>query len=463
MGITQQICEIMNGIRYEDLGADCISRVKRAIKDGLAVAVAGADQQPIRIMAAHLRDFGAHAQSSVWGHGFKTSPVYAALINGMSTHVLDFEPMWSPPTHSVSPTVPVAFALAEAHGYTGKQIVTAVAKGLEIQGRMQYAGDQYVPEALPFHPPGVSGCIGAAVTAGHLLRLDTGKLRHAIGIAGSRAGSILANVGSMTKSTHCGNAGAQGMDAALLAKRGFTGNPDVFEAHKGIIVSFYNGKFDPERFLAFGKPYRVVDPGHAIKLFPSQYGTHFAITAGLDMHAKVGDATRIRRVEMRGPVMNYVDRPAPVSGLDGKFSLQYAAAAAMLDGEVKIDTFTDKRRFRADMEAMLKKITLVQDASIPNDLHDMRIEMTATLDDGATHQVVCKGPKGTWGMPPLQDADHLVKLHDCFSRALSGKQVDAILASLDAIERQSADGVRKIVRIIAGGAKSSARAKKRTR
>jgi len=455
LGITQQICETMNGIAYEDLGADCVDRVKRLIKDGLAVAVAGADQTPIKIAVAQIAEYGAKPRSSVWGHGFKTSPVYAALVNGMATHVLDFEPMWSPPTHSVSPTVPVAFALAEAYGYSGRQIVTAVAKGLEIQGRMQYAGDQYVPEELPFHPPGVSGVVGAAVTAGHLLRLNTDRLRHAIGIAGSRMGTLLANIGSMTKSTHCGHAGACGLDAALLARRGFTANMDVFEAHKGIIETFYAKGFDEQRFLAYGKPYRVVDPGHAIKLFPSQYATHFAITAGLDMHAKAGDARHTRRVEIRGPVMNYIDRPAPVSGLAGKFSLQYTAAAALLDGSVKIDTFTDKRRFRADMVALLGKIRLTQDASIPNDLHDMRIEITVEMEDGATHHVVCKGPKGTWGMPPLRDEDHRVKLQDCFSRVLSDRRVDEVLASLDRIERQSADGVRGILRLIAGNKKTS--------
>ena len=454
MGITEKICVTMQGIGYNDLGADCIARVKRAIKDGLAVAVAGADQAPINIAAAHVADYGATRKSSVWGHGFKTSPTYAALVNGMATHVLDFEPMWSPPTHSVSPTVPVAFALAEAYGYTGKQIVTAVAKGIEIQGRMQYAGNQYVPEELPFHPPGVSGVVGAAVTAGYLLKLNTDQLRCAIGIAGSRMGTLLANIGSMTKSTHCGNAGASGLDAALLARRGFTANMDVFEAHKGIIEAFYAKGFDEKRFLAFGKPYRIVNPGHSIKMFPSQYATHFAITAGLDMHAKIGDAIvdskRLRSVEIKGPVMNYIDRPAPVSGLAGKFSLQYTAAAALLDGSVKIDTFTDQRRFRADMVQLLGKIKLVQDASIPNDLHDMRIEITATMMDGAKHHVVCKGPKGTWGMPPLQDDEHRVKLEDCFSRVLPDAKVDALLAQLDRIEKQSADGVKGILKMIAG-------------
>ena len=457
MGITQQVCEIITGIGYGDLGSACIDRVKVAIKDGLAVAVAGADQQPVRIAAAHVAEQGAKPRSTVWGHGFKTSPVHAAFVNGMATHVLDFEPMWSPPTHSVSPIVPVAFALAEANGYSGRQIVTAVAKGLEIQGRMQYAGDQYVPEDLMLHPPGVAGIIGAAVTAGHLLKLDTNRLRHAIGIAGSRMGALLANIGSMTKSTHCGNAAASGLDAALLARRGFTANMDIFEAHKGIVDTYYRKGFDTGRFLAYGKPYRVVDPGHTIKLFPSQFATQFSITAGLDIHEQVGDPRRIWRVAINGPVMKYIDRPAPVSGLEGKFSLQYTAVAAILDGSVKIDSFSDKRRFRRDMVEMLGKTSLTQDPSIPNDLHDMRIEITVETDDGATHRAVCKGPKGTWGMPPLQPADHLVKLRDCFSRVLPQRDMDEVLAKLDGLEQQSADGVRRIVRLIAGGRKKTAR------
>ena len=456
MGITQQISEKIVGTRYEDLGEECVHRVKQAIKDGIAVAVAGRDQEPVRIAVEHVTDFGAKPQATVWGHAFKTSPVYAAFVNGVATHVLDFEPMWSPPTHSVSPTVPVAFALAEMNGLSGKRIVTAVAKGLEIQGRMQYAGNQYVPEELLFHPPGVAGVIGAAVTAGHLLKLDTLKLRHAIGIAASRTGALLGNVGSMTKSTHCGNAGAAGLDSALLARRGFTANPDIFEAHKGLIVTFFPDGFDAERFLAYGKPFRVVDPGLAIKLFPSQYGTHFAITAGLELHSQIADKRRIRSVRMVSPVMKYVDRPAPVSGLDGKFSFQYTAAAAILDGEVKIDTFSDRRRFKSDMTELLGKITLKQDASIPNDLHEMRVEITVETDAGERYTAVCRGPKGTWGMPPLDPADHRAKLEDCLGRMLAPAEVTRVLELLERLDKQSAESVREIMRLVGGTKKKKA-------
>ncbi len=448
MGLTDELCKIIHATRYESLAADCVARVKQAIEDGIAVALAGCGEQPVAIGAAHAKSLGGAPQASVWGWGFKASVVQAANINAMATHVLDFEPMWSPPTHAVSPTVPVAFALAELHGATGREIITAVAKGLEIQGRMQYAGNQFVPEQLKFHPPGVAGVFGSAIVAAELLALDVNGMRHALGIAASRAGSLLANVGSMTKCTHCGNAAAAGLDAALLAQRGFTANPDVLEAHKGVIATFYADGFDETRLLAYGKPYRVVDPGLAIKLFPSQYGTHYAITAGLDLHRQAGNASRIRQVRMVSPVMKYIDRPQPATGLDGKFSLQYTAAAAMLDGRVGIDTFTDERRHRPDMVDLLAKITLTQDPSIVGDFHHMHVAIEAELADGSRVNAVCRGPQGAWGVP-LEPSAHRDKLLDCFGRALPAAKVDALIGLFERLDTLDAGGVEKLVALIA--------------
>ena len=90
----------------------------------------------------------------------------------------------------------------------------------------------------------------------------------------------------------------------------------MLEAHKGVIATFFPNSFDAARLLDYGKPWRVVDPGLAIKLFPSQYGTHYAITAGLDIHAQAGGAERIRQVRIVSPVMKYIDRPQPATGLD---------------------------------------------------------------------------------------------------------------------------------------------------
>lgn len=449
MGATKELCRIITRTRYRDLGAECVARVKQATADGIAVAVAGSEQRAAGIIAEHVKGFGAKRQATVWGHGYKSTPVLAAYVNGAATHVLDFEPMWNPPTHSVSPTVPVAFALAESHGIGGRHIVAAVAKGMEIQGRLQLAGNQYVPERLLFHAPGVAGVMGGAVTAGHLLELDEERLRNALGIAGSRAGTLLANIGWMTKSTHCGQAGAAGLDAALLARRGFTANPDVLEAPKGFAATFYPGGFDFAQLLAYGDPWRIVDPGLAIKLFPSQYATHFAITAGLELAPQIPDKSRISRVTITGPVMNIVDRSQPPSGLAGKMSFQYTAAAAILDGRVGIDTFTDARRFKADMVALLRKTTLRQDAGMPNDLHKMRVDIAVETRDGRHYKAVCRGPKGTWGTPRLDPKDHRIKLEDCLGRALGANAVADVLGRLDRLERLGADEVRGLVRLLA--------------
>ncbi len=449
MGLTNDLCAIIHATRYETLGAECIARVKAAIQDGIAVALAGCREKPVALAIEHARVLGGAPQAGVWGNGFKASVVQAANINAMATHVLDFEPMWSPPTHSVSPTVPVAFALAELNGASGRDLIKAVAKGLEIQGRLQYAGNQFAPEDLRFHPPGVAGVFGSAIVAAELLGLDVNGMRTAFGIAASRAGSLLANVGSMTKCTHCGNAAASGLDAALLAQRGFTASQDVLEAHKGVIAAFYPDGFDQARLLAYGKPWRVVDPGLAIKLFPSQFGTHYAINAGLDIHKLAGGAARIKSARIVSPVMKYVDRPQPLTGLDGKFSLQYAAAAAMLDGKVGIDTFTDERRFRPDMVAMLDKITLAQDAAIVGDFHHMHISIEAELAGGERVSAICRSPKGAWGAPMGPD-DHRVKLLDCFNRALAPAQVAELIGLFEKLETLEAAGVARISALIAG-------------
>src|SRR5476649_1788136 len=114
--------------------------------------------------------------------------------------------------------------------------------------------------------------------------------------------------------------------------------------------------------LGYGRaPYRVVAPGYAIKMFPSQFGTHFGITAGLELHANITSPAAIRRVVLTAPVMTYVNRPMPKTGLSGKFSLQYTAASALLDGKVGIRTFADARLAKPDMQELLGKFEVVLD------------------------------------------------------------------------------------------------------
>ena len=444
---TEELCRIITQTTFATLPSPVVEVAKRIILDGIAVAVAGAGEEGPRIVAEHLKSLGAKEVSTVLGRGFKTSPVSAAYINGIAMHVLDYEPMWSPPTHATSPTLPAVLALAETERATGQEVIAAFVKGCEVQGRIRLASQQYEPGHLKYHPPGVVGVMGSAVASAHLLTLDQQRLQNALGIAASRAGGVMANVGTMTKATHCGWAGSAGLEAALLAKRGFTGNMEILEAPNGYADVFFGEAFDFPALLAFGKPYRLVEPGFAIKLFPSQYATHFGITAALDLRRKIGDPSAIRTVQITTPVMPYVNRPSPQTGLDGKFSFQYTAAAALLDGAVTVQTFSQERRSRSDMVALLPRITLVQSANIPGEMEKMWVEISVDLADGRRETARCHGPKGFWGLPPLTLDEHLTKVRDCLKMRLSKDDSERCIHLVDRLDSLDHNGVRELIAI----------------
>ena len=267
----------------------------RVTVGGVAVAVAGTAEDAPKIYAAHARDTGGTPQATLWGFGAKVPARAAAYANAVSMHVLDFEPMSSPPTHAVSPVVPAVLALAEARGGSGRDVIAACAKGFEIQGRI-LAAAKPARGALPFHSPGVMGPMGSAVASAHMLKLDAAQLANALGMASSRCAGLPANSGSMVKCTHCGNAAQAGLEAALLAARGFTANPAIFEAKHGYVQTFFAPHFDYDVLFGFGTPWRCVEPGMAIKFYPSKYPTHFAITAALEARKTIKDVAGIQKI-----------------------------------------------------------------------------------------------------------------------------------------------------------------------
>lgn len=444
MTVTSDLCGKVVSVQDADIGRRARDAARRLLLDGVAIAVAGTEEEAIRILAAHYRERGASPRATAIGFGFKTDPVSAAALNGAAMHVLDFEPMWSPANHALSTTLAATLAIAEAKGAGGRDVVTALVKGVEMQGWIRQASGQYEAQTMKLHAPGAAGPFGAAVAAGHILGLTADQLAHAIGLCASRAASVLANVGTMTKSTHCGQAAALGLEAAMLAARGFTANPDTFGAKQGYVDTFHDA-FDARELLNFGRaPWRIVSPGYAIKMFPSQYGTHFGITAALELHGRI-KGKRVRSVRLTTPVMRYVDRPRPASGLDGKFSLQYTAAAALLDGHVGIRTFTDARLGRADMQDLLARFEVVQDPALSGRFEDMHVVLEVMLADGTVERARCNGPRGKWGTPPISEAEHMVKVSDCLATRLAppaAKEIVGLLANIDELD---AAGLRQLM------------------
>ena len=448
MHATAKVCDSLTQITFTSLPVDVIHAAKQVILDGISVAVAGAKEPGPTIAAKHARRQCESGPATLFVQHSQTNASLAAYVNGISMHVLDYEPMWSPPTHATSPTLPAILALAQEQKSSGRDIITAFVRGCELQGRLRLASGQFAPGEFKVHPPGSVGPLGAAVACGHLLRLRPDELQHALGIAASRAGGLMANVGTMAKATHCGWAAMSGLDAALLASDGFTANKDILEAPNGYIDRFYGKDFNYNSLSGLGESYRMVDPGFVMKLFPCQYGTHFGISAALEIHKMLDSPSRIQKIHIIAPIMPYVDRPKCETGLDGKFSFQYTVAAALLDGKVGIRTFDPASHRRRELTDLITRTTLEADPNIPRVLENMWVEVIATLQGGKLIRARCDGPIGFWDRQPLEKTDHLGKVKECLGLHLTAEEVSLCIQHVDQLETLEAKEVSELMRLL---------------
>lgn len=435
---TRRLAEVTAGLSFDDLPGEVVEAARRSVLDGLGNMLAGSQQPLARPLLAHVAEW-APGEATIAGHELRTDPLTAAFVNGIFGHCLDFEVMWIPPTHPTSPVLPAILALAEHRPpVSGRDLITALVAGFEIQSHLSariLATGRPWPHG--YHPPGIVGPFGSVVAIGRLLDLDVPTLVQAIGIAASRVGSLMANTGTMTKSSHCGHAARMGMESALLASQGFTGQIDIFEARNGLSDAFFDDKLDIGPIAgAFGAPFRMVDPGLAMKKYPSQYPTHWSIEASLAIREREQlDPSRIARVEVQvGADNESAVLLRPETGLAGKFSVTYTVAAALLDGRVDIDTFTDERLAEGDLQAMLPRVRIELNPDVrAMDFSEAWAEVVVTMDDGTVHACRVDRPLGIWDNPlPWQGWAH--KFRDCAGRAVDAARVEQLLHTVGRLE-----------------------------
>lgn len=445
MGITEDLAQRIVATSYESLPEKVIQVSREIVLDGVSNMLAGSQEPLGPIMAGYVASLGGSPQASVVGRDFKTHPVLAAFANGTFCHSMDFELMWYPPTHPTGAVLPALLALAEQRGFSGQDVVLALALGFEVQGRLNLtiASSRGQHPAVSIHPPGNVGMLGNAAACAKLLGLDVWKTRMALGIAASRIGGITANTGTMTKSTHSGNAARMGLESALLAELGYTGSEDVLEARHGYNDTFYFNKLDLAQLLhGFGNPYRMVEPGLAVKKYPAQYPTHWSIDAALELKWLHNlEPADIQQVEVEvGADNESAQRMRPKTGLDGKFSIAYTVSAALLDGKVVIDTFRDERRFAPDMEEMLGRIRIKKNPEVrAMDFQMAWARVTVTTKSGQQYAARVDRPLGIWDNP-LPWEGRLAKYRDCAQRVLAEQEARQVVSLIEGFEQMKCVG-----------------------
>jgi len=446
--LTEQFIDCIYSIDFDTLPAEAVEVAQHVTLDGLAVMLAGATE-PLgvgRLSIAYVKEMGGAPQASVIAGGFKTSLTNAAYANGTMAHALDFDNTWYPLNHPTSPTLPAILAIAEHRALPGRKVIEAIAVAFEVQGRLRLAATG-LETGSGFHKPGMTGTFGAVAGAGRLLDLTRAQMLMAFGLAGSRAGSISINTGTMTKSSHSGHAARMGVECAVLAKMGWTASRDLF-GRGGFFDTFFGGRGEPQLLVeGFAQPLRMVDPGVGFKKHPSNYFTHRPIDAALALRAERNlDPALIESVEVVFPQFDYVNRPFPETGLEGKFSVQYATAVALLDGEVTVDSFTNERRFAPDVEQLLKRTQIEFDDTIPNDFDRMHVIVTVTLKNGESHSKRVDKLSG-WIGQPLTREQRLKKFYSCARRVLDAQAADRVVELVDRLgELEHVTEIMDIVR-----------------
>jgi 2-methylcitrate dehydratase PrpD len=293
---------------------------------------------------------------------------------------------------------------------------------------------------LGWHATSTLGTLGAAVAAGKVLGLGAEALVHALAVAVSMASGSRRNFGTMVKPFHPGHAARCGVEAALLARRGLLGDRAALEATYGFFDLFTRGGVEPAAIARrLGRPYDLVTPGLNVKRYPCCYNTHRAADAVLALAGQVR-ADDVQRVQVTVPAGGLLPliHPRPQTGLEGKFSMEYVVAAALLDGALTLKTFSDAAVQRPAAQDLLRKVTTVEDRSMkivhtPVDEGHVEVSVATRVGRDLIQRVTY--PVGSSELPlPWQEL--VAKFRDCASGVLEGARIERAVTCVGALGQQ---------------------------
>lgn len=422
---------------FDARGLDSASlrQVGRAVVDTVGVALAGRAEPASRIVQQYVAPRAANdTGATAWGAGTALPVEEAALYNGVAGHVLDFDDVNSPLRgHPSIALLPPLVALAEARGLDGRRLASAYAVGFEVMVRLARAmvQDHY---ARGWHATTTLGGIAAAVACCHLLRLSEAQTVNAIGLAVAQASGSRVNFGTMAKSFQAGHCGASAARAALLAELGVDGSADALDGAEGFATLYGNGEDMAQALRGLGDTeLELMRSGIEIKKYPMCYAAHRSLDGMLAMRAEHGlDANAVAAVHVRSNrrAMVPLIHDQPRTGLEAKFSMQYAMAAALLDGHVRLSSFTDAAVLRPAAQSLMERITCAEDDGPEMPRWNM---LAVTLVSGSVLHKEIRQLRGSAACP-LSDEELREKWRDCLAYAGATDNGDAFFASAMALD-----------------------------
>jgi len=441
MQVTKGVAEFIVSASLNDAPIRAREAAKAAILDCLGVTLAGSVEPCAKIVRRLVRESGGKPEASIFGTPCRASAPDAALANGIAGHALDYDDWPGRPSHYLGhPSVclvPAVLAMAEREDVSGARVLEAYIIGFEVGAKVGVAMSTEHYER-GWHATGNLGAIRATTAAAKVLGLDVEQTRKALGIAASQASGLRGNFGTMTKPFHAGHAARCGIVAALLGQYGFSANDSILEDQTGFCAVF-SGRdhYDLSALMDnLGNPWELDTPGVNLKRYPSCGGTHAGIDAMLDlvMQARFSlDAVESIECEMADDILNVLVYSSPQTGLEGKFSMEYCLAAAVLDKEVTLSQFTDQMVRRPEIQALMKKVKLHGRPKLDRGAKNLSTEVTVNLKNGGSLSRRIEKPRGDASRPLTQE-ELRAKYSQCASFVLESEQINRSIKLIETLE-----------------------------
>jgi 2-methylcitrate dehydratase PrpD len=437
MRVTSILAEFLVKNQWTDVPPAAVDAARRAITDCLGVMLAGAPEPAARIVQAVAAAEGGAPLATIAGTGRRTGAVWAALANGTAAHALDFDDTnFAMMGHPSAPVLAAALAAGELALANGRDLVHAFLLGFEIETTVAEVINPAHYEH-GWHATCTLGTLGAAAAASRLLGLDARETATALAVAASQSSGLKENFGTMTKPFHAGHAARSGVLAALLAREGWTASEQAIEGPQGYLHVFSAGRRELGRIETLGAPWKILTTGVAAKPYPSCACTHSIIDGSLDLRRTHGlrpEQIASVTIGVNRTVPRILIHSDPKSGLEAKFSGEFSAAAALVDGRVGIATFSDDKVRDPAVRQLMSRVTMTVDPDIPGDLErHMWTRVSIALTDGRTVSI---GPREVPGHPahPLTPAALREKFTECAGTVLPPDRVSALAGMLDDLE-----------------------------
>ena len=424
MSETKTLASYVVRSQFEEIPGDVHHEARRALVNYLGCALGGAPDEAVDTAMRALAPYYGQPTAGVLGRSERMDPLHASLMNGISSHVHDFDD--TTPQNYIHPSSPVAsalFAYASVHPVTGRDFVHAFVLGFEAESRV---GNAVYPAHYDagWHITGTAGTFGAAAAVGRLLGLPVQKMVWALGLAATQASGLREMFGSMGKAFHPGRAAQNGYAAALLAEAGFTAGERGIEGPRGF-AAVQAAHADLSRVAAgLGTDFNL--RRNTYKPYPCGIVNHPTIDAAIGLHQEhrlAAGSVRSVRLRVAPLVLDLCNQQNITRGLQGKFSVYHGAAVGLVRGKAGLQEYTDAAVNDPEIRRVRESATAEGDPALTEDQAEVVVELT----DGRRVRRFVEQSLGNIHRP-LSDPQLDEKFRDQARLVLPDGQVDRALA-----------------------------------